>query len=128
MSNRLQYDFLLSHPFNWCHKWQWNDLYGFAQTNNLIISYLVFPPWQRLSNGSIDPDDDVSRVIELSDTLEKQNKELGLTKDKMMQLNLRIAELEENLSMSQKEMIKAQESSGKFHRDLKEVGVWCGSL
>ena len=76
---------------------------------------------QRLSNGSIDPDDDVNRVIELQDTLEKQNKELGLTKDKMMQLNLRIAELEENLALSQKEVLKSQESATKFQRDLKEV-------
>ena len=80
---------------------------------------------QRLSNGSIDPDDDVNRVIELQDTLEKQNKELGLTKDKMMQLNLRIAELEENLALSQKEVLKSQESATKFQRDLKEVNKYC---
>ncbi|XP_030844909.1 liprin-alpha-2 isoform X4 [Strongylocentrotus purpuratus] len=76
---------------------------------------------KRLSNGSIDPDDDVSRVIELRDTLEKQNHELGQAKIRVTDANIRVAELEESLAMAQKEMLKAQEMAAKYQRDAKEA-------
>lgn len=76
---------------------------------------------KRLSNGSIDPDDDVSRVIELQDTLEKQNHELGQAKIRVTDANIRVAELEESLALSQKEMLKAQENAAKYQRDAKEA-------
>ena len=74
-----------------------------------------------MSNGSIDPDDDVSRVIELQDTLEKQNHELGQAKIRVTDANIRVAELEESLAVAQKEMLKAQESAARYQRDAKEV-------
>ncbi|XP_071502364.1 liprin-alpha-1-like [Diadema antillarum] len=76
---------------------------------------------KRLSNGSIDPDDDVSRVIELQDTLEKQNHELGQAKVRVTDMNIRVAELEESLAIAQKEMLKAQENAAKYQRDAKEA-------
>ena len=76
-----------------------------------------------MSNGSIDPDDDVSRVIELQDTLEKQNNELSLSKERVTEMTLRVADLEEALAKTQKEVLRAQESATKFQRDVREVGV-----
>ncbi|XP_022082730.1 liprin-alpha-1-like isoform X3 [Acanthaster planci] len=76
---------------------------------------------KRLSNGSIDPDDDASRVLELQDTLERQNQELSQSKDRASELMLRVASLEESLAKTQKEVLRAQESASKFQRDAREA-------
>ncbi|XP_038052960.1 liprin-alpha-1-like isoform X2 [Patiria miniata] len=76
---------------------------------------------KRLSNGSMDPDDDVSRVLELQGTLEKQNSELGQAKERASELTLRVATLEESLAKTQKEVLRAQESATKFQRDAREA-------
>ncbi|KAK6191456.1 hypothetical protein SNE40_003142 [Patella caerulea] len=75
---------------------------------------------KRLSNGSIDPDSDVNRVIELQETVEKQNSELTSARTKMLEINNKFTELEENFSTTQKELIKAQEQVVKLARDLRE--------
>ncbi|XP_052233492.1 liprin-alpha-1-like isoform X3 [Dreissena polymorpha] len=75
---------------------------------------------KRLSNGSIDPDSDVNRVIELQETVEKQNSELTNTRTKMLELNNKLTELEESYTTGQKDLIKAQEQVVKLQRDLRE--------
>ena len=77
--------------------------------------------FQRLSNGSIDPDSEVNRVIELQETVEKQNAELTNTRTKMLELNNRFTELEESYTTAQKDSIKSQEQVVKLQRDLREV-------
>lgn len=84
-----------------------------------LISFLF--PFQRLSNGSIDPDSDVNRVIELQETIEKQNAEATAARNKIQEMSNKINELEESLSFSQKELIKMQEQNVKLQRDLREV-------
>ena len=76
---------------------------------------------QRLSNGSIDPDSDVNRVIELQETLEKQNNELTAARTKIAELTSRIKELEDSVTSSSKELGKSQEQCIKLQRDLREV-------
>ena len=80
-----------------------------------------YPP-QRLSNGSIDPDSDVNRALELQDTVEKQNAELTAARVKVTELGTKVAELEDSMASTQKELMKAQEQSIKLQRDLREVG------
>ncbi|XP_070551504.1 liprin-alpha-1-like isoform X2 [Ptychodera flava] len=75
---------------------------------------------KRYSNGSIDPDDDVNRVIELQETLEKQNHDYNQAKERLEQLAARVVELEDNLIGSQKDTSKAQEAAAKYQRDLRE--------
>ncbi|XP_053384775.1 liprin-alpha-1-like isoform X4 [Mercenaria mercenaria] len=75
---------------------------------------------KRLSNGSIDPDSDVNRVIELQETVEKQNSELTNTRTKMLEMNNKFTEMEENYTTAQKDLIKAQEQVVKLQRDLRE--------
>lgn len=75
---------------------------------------------KRLSNGSIDPDSEVNRVIELQETVEKQNSELTNTRTKMLELNNRFTEIEESYTTSQKDLIKSQEQVVKLQRDLRE--------
>ena len=79
---------------------------------------------QRLSNGSIDPDSEVNRVIELQETIEKQNNELTAVRSKINELSNKVSELEESLSISGKELIKSQEQNVKLQRDLREVRTY----
>uniref|UniRef100_A0A0L8FQV7 Liprin-alpha CC2 domain-containing protein n=1 Tax=Octopus bimaculoides TaxID=37653 RepID=A0A0L8FQV7_OCTBM len=75
---------------------------------------------KRLSNGSIDPDSDVNRVIELQETVEKQNSELTSTRTNILELTNKCTELEESLTSTQKDLIKSQEQLVKLQRDLRE--------
>ncbi|XP_076450628.1 liprin-alpha-1-like isoform X7 [Babylonia areolata] len=75
---------------------------------------------KRLSNGSMEPDSDVTRVMELQDTVEKQNTELTSSRTRVLELTNRCTELEENLSTAQKDLSKAQEQLVKLQRDLRE--------
>lgn len=76
---------------------------------------------QRLSNGSIDPDSEVNRVIELQDTVEKQNTEMTAARTKILELTNKCTEIEENYTSNQKDLLKAQEQLVKLQRDLREV-------
>jgi chromosome segregation ATPase len=75
---------------------------------------------QRLSNGSVDPDSDVHRVVDLQETGDKQTTELSTAHSKVQELNVRIAELEESLASTQKDLIKTQEQNVKLQRDIRE--------
>ncbi|XP_067655318.1 liprin-alpha-1-like isoform X2 [Haliotis asinina] len=76
--------------------------------------------FQRLSNGSIDPDSEINRVIELQETVEKQNSELTSARTKMLELTNKCTELDESFTTNQKDLIKAQEQVVKLQRDLRE--------
>ncbi|GLH02769.1 Uncharacterized protein GBIM_08740 [Gryllus bimaculatus] len=75
---------------------------------------------KRLSNGAIEPDSEMARVIELQNTIEKQTTELGTWQRRVSELTARVSELEETLTKTQKELIKAQEANNKLQRDLRE--------
>ncbi|XP_046670709.1 liprin-alpha-1 isoform X8 [Homalodisca vitripennis] len=75
---------------------------------------------KRLSNGAIEPDSEVARLIELQNTVDKQSSELGTWQRRVSEMTSRVSELEENLSKSQKELLKAQDTNSKLQRDLRE--------
>lgn len=75
---------------------------------------------QRLSNGTIDPDSEVNRVIELQDTVEKQNSELTSARTRLLELTNKITELEETSTTATKDLNKTQEQLVKLQRDLRE--------
>lgn len=83
---------------------------------------------QRLSNGSIDPDSEVQRVIELQETIEKQNSDVTNFRSKNAELTSKVRELEESLNSAQKDLINSQEQVVKLQRDLREVLVYCTSV
>ena len=64
----------------------------------------------------------MNRIIELQDTVEKQNSELTATRTKLLELTNKCTELEESLTTTQKDLIKSQEQVVKLQRDLREVG------
>ena len=76
---------------------------------------------QRLSNGTIDPDSEVNRVIELQEMIEKQSSELTAARAKVVELSAKITEIDDSTASSAKELIKSQELSVKLQRDLREV-------
>ncbi|XP_068275639.1 liprin-alpha-4 [Nyctibius grandis] len=77
--------------------------------------------WKRLSNGSIHPDDEAGRVVELQELLEKQNFEVVQAKERISALAASVAELEEDLGTARKDLIKSEEMSSKYQRDLREA-------
>ena len=50
-------------------------------TLNTVMQDIIC--FQRLSNGSIDPDSEVTRVIDLQETLEKQNLDITTARQKL---------------------------------------------
>ncbi|XP_009333384.1 PREDICTED: liprin-alpha-4 [Pygoscelis adeliae] len=78
-------------------------------------------PWKRLSNGSVHPDDEAGQVVELQELLEKQNFEVVQAKERISALAASVAELEEDLGTARKDLIKSEEMSSKYQRDLREA-------
>ncbi|XP_067913217.1 liprin-alpha-4 [Heterodontus francisci] len=77
--------------------------------------------WKRLSNGSIDPNDEVSQVVEMQELLEKQNFEVTQMKERLSTLSARVAELEEDLDTARKDLIRSEEMNNKYQRDIREA-------
>ncbi|XP_041053188.1 liprin-alpha-1-like isoform X6 [Carcharodon carcharias] len=75
----------------------------------------------RFSNCSINHDEDSIKVIELQETIDKQNKEQGQLKDRLAALSSRVSELEEDLDTARKDLIKSEEMNTKLQRDLREA-------
>lgn len=59
--------------------------------------------------------------MELQELLEKQNFEVVQAKERISALAASVAELEEDLGTARKDLIKSEEMSSKYQRDLREV-------
>lgn len=88
---------------------------------SILIPMSLSGALQRLSNGSVHPDDEAGRVVELQELLEKQNFEVVQAKERISALAASVAELEEDLGTARKDLIKSEEMSSKYQRDLREV-------
>uniref|UniRef100_A0A8C7K4R3 PTPRF interacting protein alpha 2 n=1 Tax=Oncorhynchus kisutch TaxID=8019 RepID=A0A8C7K4R3_ONCKI len=75
----------------------------------------------RLSNGSMESAHEAGQVVELQDLLEKQNYELAQMKERMSSLSSRVSEVEQELDTARKDLIKTEEMSTKYQRDIKEA-------
>uniref|UniRef100_A0A672RT18 Liprin-alpha-2-like n=1 Tax=Sinocyclocheilus grahami TaxID=75366 RepID=A0A672RT18_SINGR len=74
-----------------------------------------------LPNGSIDVHDDTSRCLELQELLDKANKELAQNRERISGLTNRMSELETELAMARKDLLKNEELSTKHQRDIREA-------
>lgn len=93
--------------------------------------FLLLPPWGRAGEwdpwapvtdcGPLSLEEDVGRVEELQELLEKQNFELSQARERLVTLTAAVAELEEDLGTARRDLIKSEELSGKHQRDLREV-------
>ncbi|XP_007438119.1 liprin-alpha-1 isoform X1 [Python bivittatus] len=76
---------------------------------------------KRSSNGSLNHDEDLAKVIELQDVIEKQTKEQSQMKERITALSNRVTELEEDLDTARKDLIKSEEMNTKLQRDVREA-------
>ncbi|XP_078540405.1 liprin-alpha-1 isoform X5 [Lissotriton helveticus] len=76
---------------------------------------------KRSSDGSLNHDEDLGKVIELQDTIEKQTKEQNQMKERLAALSSRVTELEEDLDTARKDLIKSEEINTKLQRDVREA-------
>uniref|UniRef100_A0A915KRS4 SAM domain-containing protein n=1 Tax=Romanomermis culicivorax TaxID=13658 RepID=A0A915KRS4_ROMCU len=64
-----------------------------------------------------------AQAVELQDALDKAQKDLKDSMQRYNDLSNRISELEENLSLNQKEMIKLQDANKSLSHDLQEANA-----
>ncbi|KAM8974070.1 liprin-alpha-2 isoform 2-T2 [Pelodytes ibericus] len=76
---------------------------------------------KRLSNGSIDSNDDTSQMVELQELLEKQNYEMTQMKERLAALSTRVGEVEQEAETARKELTKTEEINTKYQRDIREA-------
>lgn len=79
---------------------------------------------QRLSNGSIDSNDETAQLVELQELLEKQNYEMAQMKDRLAALSSRVGEVEQDAETARKDLIKTEELNSKYQRDIREVNFF----
>lgn len=79
---------------------------------------------QRLSNGSIDSNDETAQLVELQELLEKQNYEMAQMKDRLAALSSRVGEVEQDAETARKDLIKTEELNSKYQRDIREVNLF----
>ncbi|NWV31552.1 LIPA1 protein, partial [Grantiella picta] len=73
------------------------------------------------SDGSLCHDENLAKVIELQDIIDKQNKEQTQMKERLTALSSRVTELEEDLDTARKDLIKSEEMNTKLLRDVRET-------
>ncbi|XP_063783770.1 liprin-alpha-2 isoform X4 [Pseudophryne corroboree] len=76
---------------------------------------------KRLSNGSIDSNDEASQMVELQELLEKQNYEMTQMKERLSSLSTRVGEVEQEAETARKELTKTEEMNVKYQRDIREA-------
>ncbi|NXK98642.1 LIPA1 protein, partial [Formicarius rufipectus] len=73
------------------------------------------------SDDSLCHDENLAKVIELQDIIDKQNKEQTQMKERLTALSSRVTELEEDLDTARKDLIKSEEMNTKLQRDVRET-------
>ncbi|KAM8940235.1 liprin-alpha-1 isoform 7-T7 [Pelodytes ibericus] len=76
---------------------------------------------KRSSDGSLNHEEDLSKMLELQSVIEKQTKEQSQMKERLVVLSNRVAELEEDLDTARKDLIKSEEVNTKLQRDVREA-------
>ncbi|KFQ56895.1 Liprin-alpha-1, partial [Pelecanus crispus] len=93
------------------------SLWVFSQYLYTVIYSVV----KRSSDGSLCHDENLAKVIELQDIIDKQNKEQTQMKERLTTLSSRVTELEEDLDTARKDLIKSEEMNTKLQRDVRET-------
>ncbi|MGH0139477.1 UNVERIFIED_CONTAM: hypothetical protein FKN15_043555 [Acipenser sinensis] len=74
---------------------------------------------KRSSDGSLNHED-LAKVMELQEIIDRQTKDLGQMKERLAALSSRVTELEEDLDTARKDLIKSEEMNTKYQRDIRE--------
>ncbi|GAA6093420.1 liprin-alpha-1 isoform X14 [Tachysurus ichikawai] len=75
---------------------------------------------KRSSDGSLGPDEEVGKVSELQEVMDRQSKELLQMKERVVCLSSRVSELEEDLDTARKDLIKSEDMNTRLQRDIRE--------
>ncbi|XP_062936095.1 LOW QUALITY PROTEIN: liprin-alpha-1-like [Cynocephalus volans] len=78
---------------------------------------------KRSSDGSLSHKEDLAKVIELQEVIDKQLREQSQMKEHMATLSSHVAELEEDLYTAREDLIKSEEMNLKLQRDIREAMV-----
>lgn len=76
---------------------------------------------KRSSDESLSHEEDLGRVLELQDLLDRQSREQTQMKERLATLSSRVAELEEDLDTARKDLIKSEEANSRLQRDVREA-------
>uniref|UniRef100_A0A663MLY4 PTPRF interacting protein alpha 1 n=1 Tax=Athene cunicularia TaxID=194338 RepID=A0A663MLY4_ATHCN len=99
--------------------------YSFCMDHAAILTEVVEVRFSELfsrsSDGSLCHDENLAKVIELQDVIDKQNKEQTQMKERLTALSSRVTELEEDLDTARKDLIKSEEMNTKLQRDVRET-------
>ncbi|KAG2462559.1 LIPA1 protein, partial [Polypterus senegalus] len=76
---------------------------------------------ERSSDESLKHEEDLAKVLELQEVIERLNKELCQMKERLATLSSKVVELEEDLDTARKDLIKSEEVNTKFQRELREA-------
>ncbi|KAK6472982.1 liprin-alpha-1-like isoform X18 [Huso huso] len=76
---------------------------------------------KRSSDGSLNHEEDLAKVMELQEIIDRQTKDLGQMKERLAALSSRVTELEEDLDTARKDLIKSEEMNTKYQRDIREA-------
>ncbi|KAM9080926.1 liprin-alpha-1 isoform 3-T3 [Megaptera novaeangliae] len=76
---------------------------------------------KRSSDGSLSHEEDLAKVIELQEIIDKQSREQSQMKERLAALSSHVTELEEDLDTARKDLIKSEEMNTKLQRDVREA-------
>ncbi|TKC52271.1 hypothetical protein EI555_000390, partial [Monodon monoceros] len=76
---------------------------------------------ERSSDGSLSHEEDLAKVIELQEVIDKQSREQSQMKERLAALSSHVTELEEDLDTARKDLIKSEEVNTKLQRDVREA-------
>ncbi|XP_054426733.1 liprin-alpha-1 isoform X2 [Pteronotus mesoamericanus] len=78
---------------------------------------------KRSSDGSLSHEEDLAKVMELQEVIDKQSREQSQMKERLAALSSHVAELEEDLDTARKDLIKSEETNTKLQRDVREAAA-----
>ncbi|XP_062961535.1 LOW QUALITY PROTEIN: liprin-alpha-1-like [Cynocephalus volans] len=78
---------------------------------------------KRSSDGSLSHEEDLAKVIELQEVIDKQLREQSQMKEHLAALSSHVAELMEDLYTAREDLIKSEEMNLKLQRDICEAMV-----
>ncbi|XP_075401347.1 liprin-alpha-1 isoform X2 [Tenrec ecaudatus] len=76
---------------------------------------------KRSSDGSLSHEEDLAKVVELQEVIDKQAREQGQMKERLAALCSHVAELEEDLDTARKDLIKSEDVNTKLQREVREA-------
>nr|KAF6438701.1 PTPRF interacting protein alpha 1 [Molossus molossus] len=76
---------------------------------------------KRSSDGSSSHEEDLAKVMELQEVIDRQSREQSQMKERLAALSSHVAELEEGLDTARKDLIKSEEMNTKLQRDVREA-------